>query len=51
MDRNPTGNKRKNPNVDNYKGKFVWKIENFNKLKELLKKRKLAGLCIKSRKF
>ncbi len=32
-------------------GKFVWKIENFTKLKDLLKKRKITGLCIKSRRF
>lgn len=32
-------------------GKFVWKIEGFTKLKDLLKKRKIAGLCIKSRRF
>jgi hypothetical protein len=32
-------------------GKFVWRIESFTKLKELLKKRKITGLCIKSRRF
>lgn len=36
---------------DGHFGKFVWRIENFTKLKELLKKRKITGLCIKSRKF
>lgn len=32
-------------------GKFTWKIENFTKLKDLLKKRKITSLCIKSRRF
>lgn len=36
---------------DGHFGKFVWRIENFTRLKELLKKRKITGLCIKSRKF
>ena len=36
---------------DLYNGKFSWRIENFTKLKELLKKRKITGLCIKSRRF
>ncbi|MCO5581700.1 hypothetical protein L7F22_035589 [Adiantum nelumboides] len=36
---------------DGHQGKFVWKIENFTKLKDLLKKRKITGLCIKSRRF
>jgi hypothetical protein len=36
---------------DLYYGKFLWRIENFTKLKELLKKRKITGLCIKSRRF
>ena len=36
---------------DTFQGKFVWKIENFTKLKDLLKKRKITGLCIKSRRF
>eukprot|EP00898_Chlorokybus_atmophyticus_P004102 jgi/Chlat1/4693/Chrsp3S05628 len=34
-----------------YQGKFVWRIDNFTKLKDLLKKRKITGLCIKSRRF
>jgi hypothetical protein len=34
-----------------FHGKFTWRIENFTKLKELLKKRKITGLCIKSRRF
>ena len=29
----------------------MWKIEHFTRLKELLKKRKITGLCIKSRRF
>uniref|UniRef100_A0A7N0T9N2 MATH domain-containing protein n=1 Tax=Kalanchoe fedtschenkoi TaxID=63787 RepID=A0A7N0T9N2_KALFE len=36
---------------DGHMGKFTWKIENFTKLKDLLKKRKITGLCIKSRRF
>ncbi|CAD6243587.1 unnamed protein product [Miscanthus lutarioriparius] len=36
---------------DGHFGKFVWRIESFTRLKELLKKRKIAGLCIKSRRF
>jgi hypothetical protein len=37
--------------LDGHLGKFTWKIENFTKLKDLLKKRKITGLCIKSRRF
>ncbi|XP_074329147.1 uncharacterized protein LOC141666834 [Apium graveolens] len=36
---------------DGHVGKFTWKIENFTRLKDLLKKRKITGLCIKSRRF
>lgn len=36
---------------DGYAGKFVWRIEAFTRLKDLLKKRKITGLCIKSRRF
>ncbi|CAL9091809.1 unnamed protein product [Musa acuminata var. zebrina] len=36
---------------DGHFGKFTWRIENFTKLKDLLKKRKITGLCIKSRRF
>jgi hypothetical protein len=36
---------------DVYQGKFMWRIENFTRLKDLLKKRKITGLCIKSRRF
>lgn len=36
---------------DSYAGKFVWRIEAFTRLKDLLKKRKITGLCIKSRRF
>jgi hypothetical protein len=32
-------------------GRFTWRVENFTRLKDLLKKRKIAGLCIKSRRF
>ncbi|CAI9092678.1 OLC1v1027990C1 [Oldenlandia corymbosa var. corymbosa] len=36
---------------DGHFGRFSWKIENFTRLKDLLKKRKITGLCIKSRRF
>ncbi|GAB2275447.1 hypothetical protein Dimus_010204 [Dionaea muscipula] len=36
---------------DGHSGKFTWRIENFTKLKDILKKRKITGLCIKSRRF
>ena len=36
---------------DGYSGKFLWRIDNFTRLKDLLKKRKITGLCIKSRRF
>ncbi|XP_073050755.1 uncharacterized protein [Primulina eburnea] len=36
---------------DGFVGKFIWRIENFTRLKDLLKKRKITGLCIKSRRF
>lgn len=42
------GNVRKS---DAHMGKFTWRIENFTRLKDLLKKRKITGLCIKSRRF
>lgn len=42
------GNVRKS---DAHVGKFTWKIGNFTRLKDLLKKRKITGLCIKSRRF
>ncbi|KAG8375805.1 hypothetical protein BUALT_Bualt10G0138600 [Buddleja alternifolia] len=42
------GNMRKS---DGHMGKFTWRIENFTRLKDLLKKRKITGLCIKSRRF
>ncbi|XP_057958521.1 uncharacterized protein LOC131151284 [Malania oleifera] len=37
--------------TDGHLGKFTWRIENFTRLKDLLKKRKITGLCIKSRRF
>ena len=37
--------------ADAYHGTFVWRIEHFTRLKDLLKKRKITGLCIKSRRF
>ncbi|CAN6841711.1 unnamed protein product [Brassica oleracea] len=36
---------------DAHMGKFTWRIENFTRLKDLLKKRKVTGLCIKSKRF
>ncbi|KAL0897627.1 hypothetical protein Bca101_081588 [Brassica carinata] len=36
---------------DAHMGKFTWRIENFTRLKDLLKKRKITGLCIKSKRF
>lgn len=36
---------------DGHSGKFTWHIENFTRLKDLLKKRKITGLCIKSKRF
>ncbi|XP_010241582.1 PREDICTED: uncharacterized protein LOC104586136 [Nelumbo nucifera] len=43
-----TGGARKS---DGHSGKFTWRIENFTRLKDLLKKRKITGLCVKSRRF
>ncbi|CAN6449841.1 unnamed protein product [Victoria cruziana] len=42
------GNARKS---DGHPGKFTWRIENFTRLKDLLKKRKITGLCVKSKRF
>lgn len=44
------------PNVQvaretDFAGKFTWRIEHFTRLKDLLKKRKITGLCIKSKRF
>ncbi|XP_061964039.1 uncharacterized protein LOC133688545 isoform X2 [Populus nigra] len=36
---------------DDYTGKIIWKIENFSRLKDILKKKKIKGLCVKSRRF
>lgn len=36
---------------ENFQGKFVWKIEQFTRLKDILKKRKITGLCVKSKRF
>ena len=36
---------------DGYIGKFTWKIKNFTKLKDLLIRKRIKNLCIKSRKF
>lgn len=43
-----TGGGRKS---DGHLGKFTWRIDNFTRLKDLLKKRKITGLCVKSRRF
>ena len=55
LDRNSSSikrNKSKSGNSgDGYSGRFVWRIENFTRLKDLLKKRKITALCIKSRHF
>ncbi|XP_065850485.1 uncharacterized protein [Euphorbia lathyris] len=45
--RNASGTRKS----DGHMGKFTWRIENFTRLKDLLKKRKITGLCIKSRRF
>ncbi|XVE98392.1 hypothetical protein REPUB_Repub03eG0102800 [Reevesia pubescens] len=36
---------------DTYLGKYSWKIENFKRLKDILKKKKMKGVFAKSRKF
>ncbi|KAJ8558538.1 hypothetical protein K7X08_034067 [Anisodus acutangulus] len=45
--RNGSGSRKS----DGHMGKFTWRIENFTRLKDILKKRKITGLCIKSRRF
>eukprot|EP00854_Cymbomonas_tetramitiformis_P003916 gene3916-4879_t len=45
------GQAKKASTGDCFQGKFTWRIENFTKLKDLLKKRKITGLCIKSKRF
>lgn len=47
----PAGGRSGTRKSDGHFGKFVWRIDNFTRLKELLKKRKITGLCIKSRRF
>ncbi len=37
--------------TDSYQATFVWRIEHFMRLKDLLKKRKITGLCVKSKRF
>ena len=37
--------------TDSYQATFVWRIEHFTRLKDLLKKRKITGLCLKSKRF
>ncbi|KAK6273252.1 hypothetical protein POUND7_010335 [Theobroma cacao] len=36
---------------DTYMGKYSWKIENFTRLKDILKKKKMKGVFAKSKKF
>lgn len=36
---------------DTYVGKYSWKIENFTRLKDILKKKKMKGVFASSRKF
>lgn len=45
------GGGSKGDSSESYVGRFVWRIDNFTRLKDLLKKRKITGLCIKSRRF
>lgn len=37
--------------TDSFQATFVWRIEHFTRLKDLLKKRKITGLCVKSKRF
>ena len=37
--------------ADSHHATFVWRIEHFSRLKDVLKKRKITGLCVKSRRF
>ena len=37
--------------ADSHQATFVWRIEHFSRLKDVLKKRKITGLCVKSRRF
>lgn len=47
-----TRDKRKTATRESeWAGRFQWRLENFTRLKDLLKKRKITGLCIKSRRF
>ena len=49
--KNRSGKSKGSSPNDIFQGKFTWKIEHFTRLKELLKKRKITGLCIKSKRF
>ncbi|GLJ52929.1 hypothetical protein SUGI_1127490 [Cryptomeria japonica] len=46
-----TGGRANARKSDGYLEKFLWRTENLTKLKDILKKRKIAGLCVKSRQF
>lgn len=47
----PRGKPKALSPVEAFQGKFTWRIDAFTRLKDLLKKRKITGLCIKSRRF
>ena len=51
LERPLAGKRGRAPPGDTFAGRFVWRIDHFTKLKELLKRRKLASLCIKSKRF
>ncbi|XP_010431620.1 PREDICTED: uncharacterized protein LOC104715953 [Camelina sativa] len=38
-------------NGTGHMGKFTWRVENFTRFNDLLKKREITGLCIKSKRF
>ncbi|OMO81238.1 TRAF-like family protein [Corchorus capsularis] len=40
-----------NKKGDTYIGRYTWKIGNFTRLKDILKKKKMKGVFLKSRKF
>ena len=37
--------------ADSHQATFVWRIEHFGRLKDVLKKRNITGLCVKSQGF
>ncbi|KAH9300653.1 hypothetical protein KI387_012236, partial [Taxus chinensis] len=46
-----SGGRSNTKKSDSHQGRFTWRIENFTRLKDILKKRKITGLCVKSRRF